>query len=157
MTQQKFNIIGVLAQSKENDKQIEKGKLQVKYQWLFGKKIDYQFEKSTIKRITDFLTKIKDHEFNQLIYSIKEYEEIKKILSQNILIELLKILVHPTALDEEDSLYGSNSLHLLVQMKVDLREESFVNIRIRNTSLIAANLARCDLSDSDLTMSLIVE
>ncbi|CAD8215167.1 unnamed protein product [Paramecium octaurelia] len=70
----------------------------------------------------------KDHEFNQLIYSIKEYEENQirsyhNISSQNY----QKFLVHPTALGEEHILYGSNSLHLLVQMKVDLREESFRN------------------------------
>ncbi|CAK58301.1 unnamed protein product (macronuclear) [Paramecium tetraurelia] len=44
---------------------------------------------------------------------------------------------------------GSNALHLLVLMKISFKEQCFENIRIRNTSLIGANMIRCDLSGSE--------
>ncbi|CAK72852.1 unnamed protein product (macronuclear) [Paramecium tetraurelia] len=110
--------------------------------------------KNQIKIPINFLSKLKDHEFNKVNYSRKDYKQINedlitKIPQNNKIIELLKFLVRLTALDEGQIQCGSNSLHLLVQMKVDLKEQSFENIRIIDTSLLGANEVRCDLSGSE--------
>ncbi|CAK76072.1 unnamed protein product, partial (macronuclear) [Paramecium tetraurelia] len=112
------------------------------------------FVKNNILTITDILKKIMDHEFNEQNYSLDELQEIIQDLITKIswdkrIIEFLKFLVRLTALDERFIYCGSNSVHLLVQMQVDLKEQSFENIRIRNTSLLGANLMRCDLSGSE--------
>ncbi|CAD8167962.1 unnamed protein product [Paramecium octaurelia] len=107
-----------------------------------------------IKKIAIVLNTIKDHELNRENYSVEKYKQIKQNLitkiSQDVKIqELFKFLVQLTSVDDNYIQCGSNSLHLLVEMKVDLREQSFENIRIRNTSLIRAKLVRCDLSGSE--------
>ncbi|CAD8136770.1 unnamed protein product [Paramecium octaurelia] len=107
-----------------------------------------------IKRITDILKKIRDHEFNKQNYSTDDYEVIKKDLIvkiswDNKIIDLLKFLVHLTALDERYTQCGSNSLHLLVQMKADVREQSFENIKIRDSSLVGGNFVGCNFNESE--------
>ncbi|CAD8121076.1 unnamed protein product [Paramecium sonneborni] len=107
------------------------------------------------KKIIDFIKKLKIHDFNLLNYSTKSYGEsrkffIQKILKEEKIIEVLKFLFKLTARDEQFIQCGSNSLNLLVEMKIDLSNQSFQNIRIRNTSLIGANFAKCDLSCSEL-------
>ncbi|CAD8214376.1 unnamed protein product [Paramecium octaurelia] len=110
--------------------------------------------KSNLRKITNVLKIIKDHDFNTQNYSMEYYKEFKKDLITKIslnkkIIEFLKFLVHLTALDETYICCGSNSLHLLVQMKVDLREQSFENIRIRNTSVVGGNFVRCIFNGSE--------
>ena len=45
---------------------------------------------------------------------------------------------------------GSNSINLLVEMKVDLTMQNFTNINIKNTSILGGNFAKCNLSGSKL-------
>ncbi|CAD8185937.1 unnamed protein product [Paramecium pentaurelia] len=52
---------------------------------------------------------------------------------------------------------GSNSVYLLVQMKVDLKNICFEKIKIKNTSLFGANFFRCNLSEQELKMQKIME
>ncbi|CAD8138689.1 unnamed protein product [Paramecium octaurelia] len=111
-------------------------------------------EKNDVKKITNFLCHIKDHEFNKVNYSKKEYKKVKENLITNIsnnkkIIELLKFLVHLTAVDQQYIQCGSNSLHLLVEMKAELNTQSFENIKIKNTSLQGANFIRCNFSGSE--------
>ncbi|CAK73487.1 unnamed protein product (macronuclear) [Paramecium tetraurelia] len=109
----------------------------------------------SIKRITDVLKQIRDHEFNQQNYSTDNYEEIKKDLIIKIsfdkkIIEFLRFLVHLTALDMRFIQSGSNSLHLLIEMKIDCKECSLENISIRNTQQQQENLLKCHLNGSTL-------
>ncbi|CAD8090886.1 unnamed protein product [Paramecium primaurelia] len=106
-----------------------------------------------IKQMTDVLKKLKDHDFNIKDFSSKKNEESKLSLIKSIkvnrrIIEFLQFLVHLTSIDEKLVQCGSNSLHILVQMKVDLRNKNFENIIIQNTSLIGANFVKCNLSGS---------
>ncbi|CAK86293.1 unnamed protein product, partial (macronuclear) [Paramecium tetraurelia] len=138
----------------QNIQQIEKERQEVTIQSILDKEQILNFGKNNVKRIFEVLKKIEDHDFNRYNYSGEEYKEIKqdliaKISQDKKIIELLKFLVNLTALDERFIQCGSNSLHLLVQIKVDLKGYSFENIRIRNTSLLGANLMRCDLSGSE--------
>ncbi|CAD8156201.1 unnamed protein product [Paramecium octaurelia] len=125
----------------------------VETQSLLEKESTLNGEKN-IKIITDVLKKVMDHDFNTQNYSMDDYEEFKMDLTTQItlnkkIIEFLKFLVHLTAFDETYIWCGSNSLHLLVQMKVDLREQCFENIRIRNTSLVGGNFVRCIFNGSE--------
>ncbi|CAD8183825.1 unnamed protein product [Paramecium octaurelia] len=125
----------------------------VENQSLLEKEQTLNGEKN-IKIITDVLKKVMDHDFNTQNYSMDDYEEFKKDLITKVsmnkkIIEFLKFLVHLTALDETYIQCGSNSLHLLLLMKVDLREQSFENIRIRNTSLDGGNFVRCIFNGSE--------
>ncbi|CAD8213446.1 unnamed protein product [Paramecium octaurelia] len=99
------------------------------------------------------LKNISEIDFNQKNYSTEDYSQIRKDLIQKIandgkIIQFLKFLVNLTAIDEKLIQCGSNSLNLLAQMKADVREQSFENIRIRDTSLSGANLVRCNLNGS---------
>ncbi|CAD8185070.1 unnamed protein product [Paramecium octaurelia] len=110
-------------------------------------------EESKIKLVTNVLKNISEIDFNKKNYSIEEYKEIrkkliKKIANRNQIFQFFKFLVQLTAIDEKFIQCGSNSLNLLVEMKVDVREQNFENIRISDTSLIAANFVRCNLSGS---------
>ncbi|CAD8189377.1 unnamed protein product [Paramecium pentaurelia] len=113
-----------------------------------------QKEKEQIKKIIHILKNIKDHEFNQKDYSSEPFEEMKKNLIKKLqgdksMIELLTFLVMLTSIDDQFISCGSNSLHMLVMMKVDLRNQSFENIRIKNTSIIGGNFVRCNLNGSE--------
>ncbi|CAD8215271.1 unnamed protein product [Paramecium octaurelia] len=168
------DLYGLLAQSKAVDEAIfpnlikifKRQKIQDCLEFLSQDQNQWQVEKErqdeqmvevgkyNIKTITDVLKKLQDHKFNQQNYSRENYKEIKKDLIIKISLDkkitkFIKFLVHLTAFDERYIQCGSNSLHLLVQMKVDLKESCFENIKIRNTSLIGANLVRCDLSGSE--------
>ncbi|CAD8103017.1 unnamed protein product [Paramecium primaurelia] len=111
------------------------------------------FRNNTIQ-ITDVLKKLKDHDFNSKDYSSEEYQDSKLSLIKNIkdniqITEFLKFLVHLTSIDKTLIQCGSNSLNILVQMKLDLRNKNFENIKIQNTSLVGANFAQCNLSGSE--------
>ncbi|CAD8164343.1 unnamed protein product [Paramecium octaurelia] len=110
-------------------------------------------EQQKIKFITNVLNNIQELDFNKKHYSIKEYIDIRDEIIFNVsnevkIINFFKFLVHLTAIDNQFIKCGSNSLHLLVEMKVDLREQNFENIKINDTSLIGANFAKCNLSGS---------
>ncbi|CAD8158478.1 unnamed protein product [Paramecium pentaurelia] len=107
-----------------------------------------------IQKITNLLKQIKVHDFNKISYSIENQEKTKQDLLNKIshnekIIKLLKFLIRLTAFDNLFIYSGSNSLHLLVDMKVDIRNQSFENIRIKNTSVIGGNFVRCNFSGSD--------
>ncbi|CAD8117467.1 unnamed protein product [Paramecium primaurelia] len=104
--------------------------------------------------ITNNLRNIQDHHFSKNDYSQEIQQEERQALTNRIaqnrgIIEFLKFLVHLTAFDSKFIQSGSNALNLLVGMKVDLSSQCFENIRIKNTSLIGANLVRCNLSGSE--------
>ncbi|CAD8154091.1 unnamed protein product [Paramecium octaurelia] len=140
-------------QEQANERRIEKQISQIENNLLM-KETKKGYENNNIKQIINFLKKIKDHEFNKENYSLEDYEEfkqdlIKKISLDKRITELLIFLVCLTAIDEKYIQSGSNSLHLLVEMKVDLKTQSLENIKIKNTSLKGANFDRCDLSGSE--------
>lgn len=61
----------------------------------------------------------------------------------------LKFLVHLTAIDNRFIKCGSNSLNLLVELRADLKAQSFEDIRINDTSLVDANFVHSNLSGSE--------
>ncbi|CAD8214616.1 unnamed protein product [Paramecium octaurelia] len=104
--------------------------------------------------IYDILKNISEIDFNIQNYSSENYAYIRKNLikyiSQNKqIIEFLKFLVHLTAIDQRFIQCGSNSINILVEMKVDFREQSFENIRIQSTSLIGGNFVKCNFNGSN--------
>ncbi|CAD8213650.1 unnamed protein product [Paramecium pentaurelia] len=106
-----------------------------------------------MKQITNVLKKLKDHDFNYKDFSAEEYDESTLSLIQSIKdnrrnIEFLQFLVQLTSIDENLIQCGSNSLHILVQMKVDLSNKNLENIKIQNISLVGANFIRCNFSGS---------
>ncbi|CAD8196067.1 unnamed protein product [Paramecium octaurelia] len=116
--------------------------------------------KKNIKKIISVLQKIDKHDFNKINYFAnfdKENKDIliTKISNQAKIINFFRFLVNLTRIDYRFIQSGSNSLHLLVEMKTDLRNQNFENIRIKNTSLIGANLVRCDLSGSEFDQVII--
>ncbi|CAD8077216.1 unnamed protein product [Paramecium primaurelia] len=66
-----------------------------------------------------------------------------------MIIKFLQFLVNLTSIDNTFIQCGSNSLHMLVQMKVELKNQSLDNIRIKNTSLIGGNFVTCNLNGSE--------
>ncbi|CAD8191712.1 unnamed protein product [Paramecium pentaurelia] len=109
--------------------------------------------RSDMKIIRDVLKKIKDHDFNKLDYSNEEYKESVKDLIIGIkydikIIKFLQFLVNLTSIDNTLIECGSNSLHILVQMKANLRNQNLKNIKIEDTSLVGAKLVLCNLRES---------
>ncbi|CAK58103.1 unnamed protein product (macronuclear) [Paramecium tetraurelia] len=109
--------------------------------------------KNDFQVITTVFRDIHQLDFNKKNFSTDAYIEtriniIKKIQKDEKIIEFLKFLVNLTAIDSQFIQCGSNSLNLLVEMKVDLKEQSFENIRIKDTSLIGGNFLRCNLNGS---------
>ncbi|CAD8128738.1 unnamed protein product [Paramecium sonneborni] len=110
--------------------------------------------KIQMKIMMDILKSLKDHDFNHKNYCEGLCEEqrdklIKKASKNNEIGQLLKFLVLLTSIDESFIQGGSNALYLLVQMKNDLNNQSFEDIRIKNTSLIGANFVRCNFNGSE--------
>ncbi|CAD8072777.1 unnamed protein product [Paramecium sonneborni] len=120
---------------------------------FYQKQLKLNAIEENVKKTISILQIFQRHEFNKIDFSIKAYEESRKFLMQKIstdenIIQFLKFIVHLTALEESLIQSGSNSLNLLVEMKIDLTQQSFRNIRIKNTSLNGASFAKCDLSGS---------
>ncbi|CAD8189395.1 unnamed protein product [Paramecium pentaurelia] len=88
------------------------------------------------------------HDFNYKDFSSGENKESKLNLIQSIkdTIQFLEFLVHLTSIDNTLIQCGSNQLHILVQMKADLKNKNFENIKIQNTSLMGSNFVRCAIS-----------
>ncbi|CAD8081408.1 unnamed protein product [Paramecium primaurelia] len=123
-------------------------------EWQPDKQRDINLGRNNINKIISAIRNIQVHEFNQNDYSteihfITKKNLIQKISQDQIIIEFLKFLVHLTAIDNSFIQCGSNSLHILVDMKVNLTQQCFSNIRIKNTSLIGANLVRCNFNGSE--------
>ncbi|CAD8187301.1 unnamed protein product [Paramecium pentaurelia] len=109
--------------------------------------------RNKINKITNVLKKLKDHQFNNKDFSTEEnykstLDLINRIKDERQTIQFLKFLVHLTTIVEQFIQCGSNSLCLLVEMKVDLTKKNFENIKIKNTQLIGANFSRCNLNGS---------
>ncbi|CAD8183791.1 unnamed protein product [Paramecium pentaurelia] len=107
-----------------------------------------------IKKIINVLRNIQDHQFNQVDYSSDNYEKPREDLSKMIveykgIIDFIKFLVLLTSIDVKFIQCGSNGLNLLVGMKIDIRNQSFENIRIKNTSLIGGNFFGCNFNGSE--------
>ncbi|CAK84536.1 unnamed protein product, partial (macronuclear) [Paramecium tetraurelia] len=79
----------------------------------------------------------------------QRYGLITKISKEKNLLQFLKFLVELTSLDYQFVQCGSNSLSLLVEMEVDIKNQNFKGIKIKNTSLIGANFFKCNLSKSE--------
>ncbi|CAD8167197.1 unnamed protein product [Paramecium pentaurelia] len=115
------------------------------YESLINKHDNISNIRKKIKKIMNVLRNIQDHKFNKDDYSSVTYKNekqdlIKRIVDKKGIIDFLKFIVKITC--------GSNGLSLLVAMKVDLRNQSFENIRIKDASLIGGNFVRCNLSGS---------
>ncbi|CAK93355.1 unnamed protein product (macronuclear) [Paramecium tetraurelia] len=115
----------------------------------------YKRQKSKLRFISNILKDLSELDFSKEYYSKEECEQSRKQLIREIsydehIIEFLKFLVQLTAIDERFIQCGSNSLNLLVEMKVDLREQSFEKIRIQETSLVGGNFFRCNFNESKL-------
>ncbi|CAK74902.1 unnamed protein product (macronuclear) [Paramecium tetraurelia] len=114
----------------------------------------YKKIKNEIKFISNVIYIIKELDFNKNDYSTENYQENRKNLILSIqkevqIIQFLRFLVLLTAIDNEFIQCGSNSLNLLVEMKVDLSKQCFENIKIKNTSLAGGNFFGCNLSGSE--------
>ncbi|CAD8195753.1 unnamed protein product [Paramecium octaurelia] len=110
--------------------------------------------KNEIQVITAVFRDIHELDFSKKNFSTDAYLEtriniIKRIQKEERIIQFLKFLVNLTAIDSQFIQCGSNSLNLLVEMKADLKEQSFENIRIKDTSLIGVNFVRCNLNGSE--------
>ncbi|CAD8188619.1 unnamed protein product [Paramecium pentaurelia] len=106
-----------------------------------------------MKQITDVLRKLQVHDFNYKDFTSEENEEstisvINSIKDNRRIIEFMEFLVQLTSINETLIQCGSNSLNLLIQMKVDIRNKNFENINIQNTFLVGANFVRCNFSGS---------
>ncbi|CAD8180199.1 unnamed protein product [Paramecium pentaurelia] len=156
---QKEAFVDIFAQVKDVDEQIFgfifKTFRKEKVQDCIGYLSDNGNQKQNqMKQITDGLKKIKNHDFNKKDYSDEKiYQSIRQLITimkgKRQMIEFLLFLVHLTSIDNSLIKCGSNSLHLLVQMNVDLSQKNFENIKISKTSLVRANFFRCDLSGSE--------
>ncbi|CAD8204028.1 unnamed protein product [Paramecium pentaurelia] len=110
----------------------------------------YDKQRKYLKQITEVLRKLKDHDFNNQDFFSEVNDESKLSLIQSKpIIEFLYFLVQLTSIDNTLIQCGSNSLYILVYMKVDLRNQCFENIRIKNTSIIRGNFVRCNFNGSE--------
>ncbi|CAD8171792.1 unnamed protein product [Paramecium octaurelia] len=110
--------------------------------------------KNSMKMNTNILLKLTKCDFFLNNYSYPIYQEIRnalivKISKEQKIIKFLIFLVHLTSIDDRFIQCGSNSLYLLVQLKVNLTNKNFQNIKIKHTNLIGAELMRCNLSGSE--------
>ncbi|CAD8213886.1 unnamed protein product [Paramecium pentaurelia] len=115
-------------------------------------KVHQDLEIINIEKMTNIIQQIQDQNFNKYNYSEEIYTDLKKDLIKNI-IQFFQFLVRLTALDQTFIQCGSNSLHLLVEMKVELGNQNFENIKVCNTSIVGANFVRCNLSGSGLNLN----
>ncbi|CAD8129721.1 unnamed protein product [Paramecium sonneborni] len=138
----------------QNQKHLEQYIFQVHNLEMFDKWWKQDAIKNNIRIIINVLKEINEHDFNKNDYSTEIFIQIRKSLinkikDQQMIINFLKFLVQLTAIDKQFIQCGSNSLNLLVQMKIDLTNQSFERIRIENTSLIGGNFVRCNLNESE--------
>ncbi|CAD8167827.1 unnamed protein product [Paramecium pentaurelia] len=114
------------------------------YEFLNNNQENIKDVKKQVKIITNVLKNIQDHQFSKDDYSSETFEKarqdlLKRLKDNKEVIDFIKFIVLLTSLDVKFIQGGSNGLSLLVQMKVDIRNQSFENIRMKNTSLIGGN------------------
>ncbi|CAD8133763.1 unnamed protein product [Paramecium pentaurelia] len=83
---------------------------------------------------------MKNHNFNKKDYYCENNKSsksnlIKSIKENRVIIEFLQFLVHLTSIDNTLIQSGSNSLQILVQLKVDIRNQNFENIKFQKILL----------------------
>ncbi|CAD8193189.1 unnamed protein product [Paramecium octaurelia] len=157
--QRKENLYEILVQTKQFNEQfldeiiemLQKEKIRDCIEYLSNKGNKQQPE---FKIMIGLLKNIFEIDFNRKNYSTEVYEQIRKDLIKQVsydkqIIRLLKFLVKLTAIDERYIQCGSNSFNLLIEMKVDLREQTFENIRIRDAILVGGNFERCNFNGSE--------
>ncbi|CAD8169889.1 unnamed protein product [Paramecium pentaurelia] len=156
----KEELFEVLTYIEDIDESIHKKILQIqcfRYFWIpfeekqfyesqFNKQENISFINYQINKITNVLKNIKDHQFNKDDYSSKTYEKerqdlIKQIVKNKRSIDFIKFQFFQQA--QMQNLFNVD----LIQ--VDLRNLSFENIRIKNTSLIGGNFVQCNLNGSE--------
>ncbi|CAD8117753.1 unnamed protein product [Paramecium sonneborni] len=113
-----------------------------------------QLGQYNVNKIRNAIINISQHIFNKNDYSHETYQQIRQQLHSNIskeekIVDFLKFLVHLTAIDRQFIQSGSNSLNLLVEMKADLNNQSWEEIRIKDTSLIGGTFVRCNFNGSE--------
>ncbi|CAD8171768.1 unnamed protein product [Paramecium octaurelia] len=139
--ERKEDLYEILAQTKKYDELflneiielLKKEKVTDCFQYLSSKRNKYQ---PGYNFIICLIKNISEIDFNKQNYSAFNYEQIRKDLIKKIdqdkhIRNFLKFLVQLTAIDQRFIKCGSNSLNLLVELKVNLREQSFENIRIK--------------------------
>ncbi|CAK67962.1 unnamed protein product, partial (macronuclear) [Paramecium tetraurelia] len=150
----KDDFYQVLTQTKNFDRSYLNELLKLLRNQKITNCLEFFKNQSQLQFITSMIQNISEIDINQMNYSNDKYDQIRKELIQKIsydenIIEFLKFLVSLTSIDERFIQCGSNALNLLVEMKVDLREHSFENIRMRDTSLIGGNFVRCNFNGSE--------
>ncbi|CAD8130919.1 unnamed protein product [Paramecium sonneborni] len=120
------------------------------YDSIANQQLTKSVVKTKINKFTNVLRNIQDHPFSivqkQIIRKVYIQEkQYKQIISD----QFSQILILLTTIDEKLIQCGSNGLNLLVGIKVDLQNQSFENIRIKNTTLIDGNIVRSNLSGSE--------
>ncbi|CAD8128371.1 unnamed protein product [Paramecium sonneborni] len=113
-----------------------------------------QLGQNNINKIRNALINISQHTFNKKDYWLQTYQQIRqklvtKIAKQEKIVYFFKFLVHLTAIEKNFIQRGSNSLNLLVKLKTDLSNQSWENIRIKDTSLIGGTFVRCNFNGSE--------
>ncbi|CAD8142197.1 unnamed protein product [Paramecium pentaurelia] len=115
-----------------------------------------------IMKIKNILKQIKVHDFNKQDYSTEENKEKKQNLINSInqnkqILDFLQFLVYLTSIDDAVIQCGSNSFHILIQMKFDLnlkyffRRSKFCKVQFQ---LIL--IQQCQHSGKNLNGSLLV-
>ncbi|CAD8189812.1 unnamed protein product [Paramecium pentaurelia] len=102
------------------------------------KEIETRFIQNDFKKTIILLQQVSEHDFNKNDYSSDNYivirqTLIKKISKNQKIIKLLQFLVLLTTIDQKFIQCGSNSLSLLVEMKIDIKKLCLKNIRIKNS------------------------
>ncbi|CAD8181903.1 unnamed protein product [Paramecium octaurelia] len=159
--ERKEELYDVLAYTKYIDEQflkriiekIRKAKITDCIEFLSNLSKKSNINQSQRNFIINIIKNISEICFNKKNYSSENYQEIKKDLIKQIageekIVQFLKFLVQLTAFDEKFIQSGSNSLNLLVEMKVNVKEQNFENIRIKDSSLVGGNFARCNFNGS---------
>ncbi|CAD8129532.1 unnamed protein product [Paramecium sonneborni] len=118
----------------ENQKNDEQYILQIDNLSIEDKEQKLIFVRNNIKIISNILNQIKNHDFNKSDYSSEIYFEKEKI-------QLNRYLKKRRLSFFYDSQFTSQL--------IDLKNESFENIKIKNTSLVGINFVRCNLSGSE--------
>ncbi|CAD8098321.1 unnamed protein product [Paramecium primaurelia] len=148
------DILGYLSND-GNQRLLEQYILQGQNLTQVDKEQKLYFVRNNIEQLINALKKIKDHDFNKIDYSTEENQEyrqdlVKRIKDDMQIIEFLKYLVHLISIENNLIECESNSFNLLVEMKVDMKNKNFENIKIQNASLVGDNFCGCNLSKSQL-------
>ncbi|CAD8198460.1 unnamed protein product [Paramecium pentaurelia] len=126
----------------ENQKYFEKYIYQEKsHVSPFDKNKKLKDGKVSFQLVTKIIKQINEDDFNQNDYSSEIYNETKKALMNKIsneekILEFLIFLIYLSTLDKKFMQSGENSLNLLIEMKVDLKQLGQKNIQTESMSII---------------------